>query len=131
MGCHDFTVNCQSLPSFCLSFSGTREGGGLSVRAGASPPLLTAASTHHMAAACADLRGLRLVPRLTAPQGSDNVSSKPKLQSVWLGAQACTGWCLPKKAMKKPSMNSVSCRDEDRKKEATSASFSLLLQWSG
>lgn len=45
-------------------------------------PLLPTVSAYHMASACAGLRGLRLVPRLSAPHGSDNVSLKLKPQSV-------------------------------------------------
>lgn len=51
-------------------------------------PLLPTVSTYHMASACADRRGLRLVPHLSAPHGSDNVSLKLKPQSVSMRAHA-------------------------------------------
>lgn len=51
-------------------------------------PLLPAVSTHHMASACADHRGLWLVPYLSAPHGTDNVSLKLKPQSVSMRVHA-------------------------------------------
>lgn len=84
MDCHDFMVNCQFLP---LSvFSGIKEEDVVYKR---GVPILPTVSTHHMASACADLWGLRLVPRLTAPHESNNVSLKPKLQSVHKCVHAC------------------------------------------
>lgn len=41
-----------------------------------------------MASACADLRGLRLVPYLSAPHGADNVSLKLKPRSVCVRVHA-------------------------------------------
>lgn len=51
-------------------------------------PLRPAVSTYHMASACADHRGLWLVPYLSAPHGTDNVSLKLKPQSVSMRVHA-------------------------------------------
>lgn len=52
-----------------------------------TPPLFPMVCRFHMAVACADIGGLRLVPPLTASLVRDNVSWKSKLQIICLGAQ--------------------------------------------
>lgn len=95
MDCHNFMLNCQFLP---LSvFSGIKEE---DVVYKQGVPILPTVSTHHMAPACADLWGLRLVPHLTAPHESNNVSLKSKLLSAWLCAQVCPSVCMPKRQSK-------------------------------